>query len=694
MTLRALILIVYFSFVNLSLVIAQSETDSLISLIEVQNNDTNKINTMVELATRYLASDLEMAELYAQKVLKLSIEMDFLPGIADYYYLTSAGFVLKGNIDSAHYYDDKLFAILEKFHDLNRKAKYYRAHAILLQSSGNHSSAIDFYKQSLDLYTKTGNKQKMAVVYNSMGTMLIKSAEYDSAVKLFLTALRIYEEENIQYRRQSVYINLGKVYFYLKDYNKAMDHYKKALDFSLKNDILVSVALCYMDMGMAYYRMDSLDKAEEYLELSKQKYTELDHKSGIANSILNLGVILEDEGKYTQAMDEFKKARGIYIETHRIVNEESALSNIALMHERLGDYELALKTYDTCLQMAYQNNLRERILHNYHNIYKVYELMGNFTKAYQYSIRYIHLKDSIFNLEKEETINSLELKYEKEKNLAHILRLQNDNLQQSMDLRKRTNQRNVFFILSSSIILIAFILFIFLRSKARKDKIIADQKIAELEKEKKLLAAKALVEGQEVERRRIASDLHDGIGALLTTVKMQFSNIRKNQQINETEIEKAEELLNQASGDVRKISHNMMPSVLTKLGLEEALEDLFDKVNISKDLSASITLLNDDSIHLPENSEIMIYRIVQELVNNTIKHAKASVISLNVVFNHDKITLQYSDNGIGFNYDERLLDGAVGLSSLQTRIEFLGAELNIDTAPNKGFLCYIQLPMG
>lgn len=687
------VLVFHFILLNSNVSISQTELDSLLDVTAKQENDTNKVNTIVEIATRYLTSEIDKAELYAQNVHDLSSQLNFEPGIADYHFLKAASFLLKGQVDSAIFHDSRTLELVEEFDDLNRKARYFRAHAIMLKSTGNKSLAVDYYQQSLMMYLQTGNRKKVAVLYNSLGTILLSSADYDSAIVLFHKALRIYEEENILYRRQNVYINMGKVYFNLKDYEKAMYYYDKGLEESLRQKVDKSVALCYLNIGMIYHRWDSLAKSKEYYELSKAKYSELGFKPGIAFAISNLGAILDLQGKYSLAMKAFKKSRAIFIEINDIASEQNALVNIALMNERLGNYDKAVKIYDTCLLIASQNKLRREILHIYQNIYKVHKLAGNFEKAYDYSTRYIQLKDSIYSLEKEEIIGDLELKYEKGKDEAHILRLENENLQNSVNLRTRTNQRNVFFIIAAAIILIAFLIVIFYRSKAGKDKIIAAQKIAELEKEKKLLAAKALVEGQEVERRRIATDLHDGIGVLLTTVKMQFTNIREKSKGNEEDIKRAEELLTQASGDVRKISHNMMSSILTKLGLEEALEDLFEKVNESKNLAARVTIMNDDAFSLSENSEIMIYRIVQELVNNTIKHAEASVISLNMVFDQKNLTLQYSDNGQGFNYKEKMEAGTVGLSSLQTRVEFLSGELNLDTSPGKGYLCYIQIPL-
>ena len=172
-------------------------------------------------------------------------------------------------------------------------------------------------------------------------------------------------------------------------------------------------------------------------------------------------------------------------------------------------------------------------------------------------------------------------------------------------------------------------LFIFNRHKARKDRIIAEQRIFQLEEEKKLLAARSIIEGQEEERKRIAKELHDGLGVLLSTAKMQFTTIKDKSPENKPLIERATKLLEQAAGDVRRISHNMMPGLLTRFGLYEATEDLMEELDETKGLTATCRIKGDTK-RLPENTEIMLYRVIQEMVNNTLKHAEAKNISINM----------------------------------------------------------------
>jgi len=207
-----------------------------------------------------------------------------------------------------------------------------------------------------------------------------------------------------------------------------------------------------------------------------------------------------------------------------------------------------------------------------------------------------------------------------------------------------------------------------------------------------MLAAKALVEGQEDERKRIARELHDGLGVLLSAVKMQFSSIKDEIKENRPLVEKAEQLLEQASGDVRKISHNMMPGLLTKLGLYEAVGDLIDKLDETRELEIHAEI-PEDAPRLQENKEIMIYRIIQEMVNNTLKYAEAKNIYLKMEPLPENLEINYSDDGKGFNVGETLESKSIGLQSIQSRVNFLKGRVSLKSEPGKGTRFTLTIPV-
>jgi signal transduction histidine kinase len=259
-------------------------------------------------------------------------------------------------------------------------------------------------------------------------------------------------------------------------------------------------------------------------------------------------------------------------------------------------------------------------------------------------------------------------------------------------LRRKTSQRNIFLFTGIGITGLMLFLFLYFRQKTVKNRIIAEQRIRQLEEEKKVLQAKALVEGQDEERKRIARELHDGLGVLLSTVKMQFTTLKDKSPENQPLIDRASQLLEQASTDVRKISHNMMPGLLTKLGLFEAVEDLMEKVGETEGLDVAVEV-PEDVERLPENKEIMLYRIIQEMVNNTLKYAEAKKISVRLQMFPGKMEVYFSDDGKGFNVEEKLESKSIGLQSIQSRVNFLNGSLEIDSGPGKGTGYSITIPI-
>ena len=207
-----------------------------------------------------------------------------------------------------------------------------------------------------------------------------------------------------------------------------------------------------------------------------------------------------------------------------------------------------------------------------------------------------------------------------------------------------------------------------------------------------MMGVKLLVECQEEERKRIAGELHDGLGVLLSATKMQIALLGDKNPEHKEMVDKAARLLEQASGDVRKISHNMMPGLLTKLGFFEAVEDLFENITDKQDLNAVCTITGEQD-RLAENKEIMLYRIVQEMVNNTLKHAEARKINLDIKILPEMLDIKYSDDGKGFDFKQKLESESIGLKSIQSRVDFLNGKLTVVSRPGEGVNYSVKVPV-
>jgi len=430
----------------------------------------------------------------------------------------------------------------------------------------------------------------------------------------------------------------------------------------------------------------------DYYLRARQIYEDNNDLVALANIYTNIGVLQIDMQQYPESLGSFEKALKVYKEADYPRGIMVVLGNKAVVMHDLGKFREAIALHEEVIRMCGQYDAPDYKLDALDNVSWCYRKLGDFEKAFDYHIRYTDSKDSIFDIEKTKVINDLTLKYEKQKDQAQILELEKANLEKDLYLRKRTSQRNAYFYTGLAILAIASFLILFFRQRAIKDRIIATQRINQLEEEKKLMAAKFLVEGQEEERKRIARELHDGLGVLLSTTRMQFSSIHDTSPENKPIIARAAQLLEQAAGDVRKISHNMMPGLLTRLGLLEALKDLVENLNNSGSIRAEIDMA-DDIPRLPENQEIMLYRIIQEMVNNTLKHANARQMLIRIQNLRNHLLIEYSDNGKGFDVERTLENQTIGLKSIQSRVSFLNGSLDIRSRPGEGVQYTVRLPL-
>jgi signal transduction histidine kinase len=245
----------------------------------------------------------------------------------------------------------------------------------------------------------------------------------------------------------------------------------------------------------------------------------------------------------------------------------------------------------------------------------------------------------------------------------------------------------VIFIVLAGIIYLVFIagLFLFI-FQYRKRKIIH-------ESEKQIIAMNSIIQGQELERSRMAKDLHDGLGGMLSGIKLNLSSMKGNMIIQENDAQlfnKSIVQLDNAITEMRRVAHNMMPEALLKFGLREAVQDYCDGINESNAVKMKFTPIG---LHQPleKPTEVILYRIIQELSNNAIKHAAAKNIFIQLNKHDQGITLTIEDDGSGFN-STQITKGA-GLQNVQSRVDYLKGNMEINSSPGEGAAFTIEIPL-
>ncbi|MBK6964109.1 MAG: sensor histidine kinase [Bacteroidales bacterium] len=223
---------------------------------------------------------------------------------------------------------------------------------------------------------------------------------------------------------------------------------------------------------------------------------------------------------------------------------------------------------------------------------------------------------------------------------------------------------------------------------------IKEQQLSELRKERELLATRSVLQGEESERSRMARDLHDGLGGLLSGVKINLSSMKGNSIItseNAQAFDHAIRLLDTSISELRRVAHNLMPETLNHYGLKTALNDFVSEIGTVPDTRLNFRSFGED-LRYNGQLELTVYRIAQELVNNALKHAGAGTVDLQLIASTDRVCIQVVDNGRGFIPGEAGKNGK-GLVSIRERVQAYNGRFDLESKPGDGTEISIEFPV-
>ncbi|NOX85779.1 MAG: tetratricopeptide repeat protein [Chlorobi bacterium] len=609
-------------------------------------------------------------------------------------------FLKEHQYDSAHNYLDKALKQAKSTGNDTILANAELNLGWVLQQTGRNDSSLYYYRDALNTYRSIADTAGMAGAYNYLAVYYKFSGDYDKGLENALHANYIYRKSDNLERYVNSLIQLGNIYEKLNDNDTALACYENAYRLSIENDLAryivsssVNIAVIHYKRGKKLKENNELLKAEEEFNLTKTYYQKaidfdekIQNKSMLTLLYSNFSLLYRRMGDDSAAMESAKKAIRIAEEINDVGARLRALNNLGICYKKLEDYPKAEACYLEGLALAKKLNHLEELGKITNNLANIYELQGDYRKALEYSRQETAFKDSLFNEKKQKLVEKHKTDYE-------ILHLKDLNRMKELDKQRIRAERNVMIWISVFVVVTLMGLLLFFRMRARKNRIIAEHRIQKLEDEKKLMAAQAVLVGQEKERERIAQELHDGIGVLLSTASIHFSSVESKTDKETGEmLKKANKLLKEASKEVRQISHNMMPGVLSKFGLKEAVEDLFEEVEEAGIIEVEQEIVYGDE-RLHENMEIMIYRIIQEMLNNTLKYAKATKISFYMTRSSEEIKINFADDGIGFDEDKLPHGKNLGISGIRSRVEYLGGTIELKSEPGSGTRYSITIPV-
>jgi len=626
--------------------------DSIAKVTRNTKSDSIKCLYSFKLSRMFLmVQNVEKSKEYLNQANRLKSNFPFLKAASIYY--NSYSFIEKGDIAG---FEKTLLEANAKLKQYNN-TEAFRLRAILLQNYG------------IMQQRKNNEKGYMKLLVNEAIPLAKKSGDYELISGLYKAVAIIFMNNN-ERQKASEYLDEAQNYI-----EKATKRSPTLAESKMETYIINAENL--VELKHFYDAKKVLDKA--FFTLKKFPESNLND-----SYFYSEGVYYAKQNKYTQALTSYEKG---------IKSAKTHQNAIALNRLKFAEYEILfkLKEYEKA-----KNNLKYLLENtpfivdkkNYYNeLSKVYSAVKNYDKAYFYANKYNVVNDSLNNTKFQKEIVELEAKYKKAENEKKITTLQSQN--EKAALLVYNNRLNSFLFAVLSVLLFLIVLFLWILNKNQKKlsfqkEINHQQELAALENQQKLSVSNALIEGEEVERKRIARDLHDGLGSMLSGLKIHLKLAEKD-NVSTTEVTT---LLDNSIKELRNISQNLMPESLLKLSLEHALRDLC--------MANSNTITNIEfqylikKLNLSKNYQIFIYRIIQELLNNALKYANASEILVSCSQNKETFFITVEDNGIGFNVSERSNTG-MGLRNIKNRVEFLNGKLEIESIINKGTSAYIEL---
>lgn len=444
----------------------------------------------------------------------------------------------------------------------------------------------------------------------------------------------------------------------------------KDVSSSLRWRVINAVAINYDDAH-------AWDKALEY----HYKNIEAPSLNNRSTTLNNIGNTLRKKGDILEAEKYFK--RSLALIDDNAYDFATVYLNLAQVSLDLKKLKAALAYNDSSLKYAAQSENLEKLRDGHDFASELFQSQGQYQKAYQHLKSFMELKDSVLNKQKAEIIYDLEWRYETERKERQIDQLKTETLTKDLSLQRN---RILFWLIGVSVLLAAGLVYWYFKRHQYQQQLQRAAEADQLQRQR----FSAVIEAEENERARVAKDLHDGLGQLLSTAKLGLTAVSPPQDMAQAQLLKnTVDVLNHAANEVRSISHNLMPAALTELGLCEALDDMAHKINNSNLLHIDLKVQGLEE-RLPSSVEVAIYRVVQEVVNNMIKHAKADKIHIQVNRINANLQLSISDNGVGFQKELITKSQGLGWKNIFSRIAMLNGNIEVDTNPGAGTSISIQ----
>lgn len=584
--------------------------------------------------------------------------------------------------DAAISYGNKAIGQAKLSHSLSHEAQAYNDLGIIYFDKENYDSALTLYNKSLQIRKQLNDEHGLAKLYNKIGIVYEEKGLLEQALDQQLKALSIFEKYNDDKGSSYSLNNIGIINQNLGRFAEAITYHERSIALKEKLGDTYGLAGSFINIGNIYQTSKNFKIAENYYKNAVQMARELGDKEYLSNALNNLGQLKYELGDYKAALPMIRESlviRKQLGDTQGLVSCLISLGNVFTGQQRFDSAKIILE--DALKRAKSAVNCKDETSQALLSLSALYEKSGDGAGALAMYKQYAEARDTMFTERLGQKVAEMETRF---KTIEHERTIQE---QQFALQQKNYWLAGVITILMTSKLLIYW----YYRRYRHRQKIRLQEEINKQQE----LSAKAVIIAAEEERQRIARDLHDGVGQMMSAAKMNLSafeyNLPPAAQQHRESLDKIISLVDEGCKEIRLVSHSMMLPNSSKKSMAEVLKDFINKIDYN---TLNVHLYTEGLDHpLDYNTEVMLYRIIQECVNNVIKHAEATTLDLSIIRDADGISATIEDNGKGFDVKEKQKISGLGLKNIHTRVEYLKGTIDIDSSPGRGTVISLQIPV-
>ena len=612
-----------------------SRIDSLINVAE-QSGDSVQVKIFGDLCWDLKFSNPQLSVKFGKKAINAAgnanssmLSAQAHSDLGMVYYLTSDYPLAKLHYDTSLFH----YGIMK---DTLGLAKITGRIGAIHQKLGRLDLALEKFLDALKLSNSIGHEQLASYDMNNIAIVYMDQLQYDKALDYFLESLRIKEKLNDQYQISGTLLNIGSLHQYTGNFEKALEYYDKSIEMCRKVGQTEYLSAALNNYGGLLVELGQYSKAEKPLRESIAIRTKSGDRRGLTSSLVNLG-----------------------------------RANSALKH-----YTQAKQLLDQALTIAIDLNARDAIQKSYQAISEMLASMGRYREAYQYQGLFVVARDSFLNEQSTKQLAEMRTRFETEEKEQEIRDLNRERTLQASLIREKDLeiQRNSILAASAILVLMALLIisYLYYHRRRLKQQAIFEQERAALKGEQ----LQAVINSQESERKRFAMDLHDDFGQLISALRINLNHINDKM---ESEVQKANVLLDDMYASLKSIAFNLMPQTLVEKGLEPALSELCHQLDELGQMKFTLRAYNTSELEFSDVHKVAIYRVVQEIVNNVIKYSGATKVDINITGLDNELSIMIEDDGEGFDPNILKMGRGNGWRNIGSRLDMMSAEIDYDS---------------